>query len=98
MWVKDKAPAVETNIGWIEMYADPQNMRGLWEGFVSIVDKKRSKKYNDLVAKSAEIVPKMPWPKTWEKDVFIPPDFSSLDVVTFAAESLPKGINIPNYH
>lgn len=98
IWVKDKSPSVETNIGWIEMYADPQGSRGLWEGFVSIVDKQRSKKYQLLVNNSGQIIPEMPWPKTLEKDTFIPPDFSSLDVLTFAAESLPKGINIPNYN
>ena len=65
---------------------------------MSIVDKKRSQKYQALVNNSGQILPEMPWPKSWEKDTFIPPDFSSLDVLTFAAESLPKGINIPNYH
>ena len=41
-WIKDKGPTVETNLGWIEHYVDPQNIRAIFEGWVSLVDKKRS--------------------------------------------------------
>jgi dipeptidyl-peptidase III len=44
-WVKDKGPVVETNIGWVEVYVDPENKRGYFEGMVSIVDKEKSKKF-----------------------------------------------------
>jgi dipeptidyl-peptidase-3 len=84
-------------MGWIEHYVDPQNMRAMFEGFVALVDKKRSEKYETLVKEADEIIPKLPWDKQFEREKFNAPDFSSLDVLTFAAESLPKGINIPNY-
>jgi len=32
-------PIVETNLGWIETYIDPENTRGYWEGMVAIVNK-----------------------------------------------------------
>lgn len=84
-------------MGWIESYIDPENTRAYWEGWVAIVDKEQSKKFAALVTNSERIIPQLPWPKYMEKENFLAPDFTTLEVITFATNGCPLGINIPNY-
>lgn len=96
-WVKDKNPLIETNIGWIETYIDPMGVRGYYEGFVALTDKEKSKKFNTLVSNAEKLISTFPWDKGFEKPEFKSPDFIALDVLCFASDSCPIGINIPNY-
>lgn len=52
-------------------------------GFVAIVNKELSAKYETLVNDAPELIKELPWGKEFEVDVFKKPDFTALEIVSF---------------
>ncbi|PLN76909.1 dipeptidyl peptidase [Aspergillus taichungensis] len=97
VWVKDQKPVLESNIGFVETYRDPHGVRGEWEGFVALVNLERTRAFGKLVDNAESMIPKLPWGNDFEKDKFLSPDFTSLEVLSFQSSGIPAGINLPNY-
>ena len=94
-WVLDKEPVVEAYIGWMFTYRDPAGERGEFFGWTSMMNRKLSEKFQNLVQNAEGFLVELPWGKDFEKDKFSKPDFTSIDVMAFAGSTVPVGLSIP---
>lgn len=75
-WVLDRVPAVEAYIGWMFTYRDPAGERGEFFGWTSMINRVLSERFQNLVKEAESFLDGLPWPATFEKDIFCKPDFS----------------------
>lgn len=66
------------------MYPEQSVAHRVISGFTAIVNKELSVKYEELVSRASELIEDFPWGKDFEVDVFKKPDFTALDVLSFA--------------
>lgn len=87
LWVKDLQPTVENAFGFVEPYRDPHGTRAEFEGIVAFVDAEETNVLSKIVDSSARFIRNLPWAENatdnegkglFEKELFDPPDFTSL--------------------
>ena len=101
LWVKDIGPSIETQFGFVEPYRDPYGTRAEFEGLVAFVDAEETKILSNLVDNSAKYIRQLPWAVNctdndgkgpFEKDLFEPPDFTSLQSMSSKVHSAGDSI------
>ncbi|KAJ8131320.1 hypothetical protein O1611_g2308 [Lasiodiplodia mahajangana] len=105
-WVKDKAPAVENTLGFVETYRDPHGARAEWQGLVGISHPIESQTMRRFVARSDDFLRLLPWATPnvndgkgpFEKDKFVAPDYTSIYSLAFCTSYSWEATNIPNYN
>lgn len=63
-------------------------------GFTAIVNKELSAKYETLVNSAPELIKALPWGPDFEVDVFRKPDFTALEVLSFATGGISSKYGI----
>jgi dipeptidyl-peptidase-3 len=97
-WLAEASP-VDYILGFIETYADPRGLKGLWEGFVGVRDGPRSEVLEKLAARAQEFEDAMPWAPEFRRAQVKTAAAEALQVVSGSGDDRPQsftGVNLPN--
>ena len=92
---------IDYNIGWNEVYLDPLNERGLFEGFVGFTDNIVSKKYEQIINIVPQLIKELPWSQDFndynEDNGKKKIHFKSFEIICFANKGCPYSKILPYY-
>lgn len=97
-WVRDDPP-VDAILGFIEVYADPRNQKGAWEGVVFFPDPAEGEAIRKLAANAAYFEEKLPYAEAYKRTEFNPPLANRVVSLVHTGDAgpvSPAGINLPN--
>jgi dipeptidyl-peptidase III len=98
-WVNDKASAVDTINGFIEVYLDARGVKGGWEGLVFYVNPEKTERIRKFADNAQWFEDRMPYDAKFRKPMVKGIVANAIDVVVETGDSgpvTPIGINLPN--
>lgn len=98
-WVEDKASAVDTINGFVEVYLDARSIKGAWEALVYFVNRAKTAQIRTIAEHAQWFEDRMPWDPKYRKTGVRGVTANAVDVVIETGDSgpvTPVGINLPN--
>ena len=97
-WLSDN-PDVDFVLGFVEVYHDPLNMKGSYEGIVNYVNVEETKKQTNVAHNAQYFENNAPWDDKYKKEWTNIPVAKSIDILTEVGDAQTccvTGINLPN--
>jgi dipeptidyl-peptidase-3 len=98
-WVQDRASAVDTINGFVEVYLDPRSIKGAWEALVFYVNREKTFHIQTIASHAQWFEDRMPWDPKYRKSGAQGVTATAIDIVIETGDSgpiTPVGINLPN--
>lgn len=98
-WVKDGAPDVDFNNGFIETYSDPLGMKATWEAIVNYTDINATKRSRIITANAQWFEDNSPIDSKYKKEKVTGVAAKVINIAMLGGECYPVsplGINLPN--